>query len=710
MPEAFDPYRKWLGIPPKDRPPNNRPPNHYRLLSLELFEDDADVISNAADRQMAHVRTFQTGPHSDLSQKLLNELSAARVCLLNRERKAEYDAALRREFAAREAAAAAAMAAPPAPLRAAQPLAAPLPTARPIMPTAVIPVSTPFTAPARAVGRPLDTPAAPFVTRYAPRRRGGGWQVPAAAVAICALLAGAAYVVFKQSRPPADGLPPRDNQNVVAKHPPDDSQEKRNGKRRTDARIKTEPTKPDKPDENKPDDLKPPSGGSPINVLPGPVDLLQLPGQVDLLGRIDVDRDRVAGQWKRDAEGVVSPAGGLARLKIPYAVPKEYVVTVEVERLTGDEAFGVGLASGEWWTPAWLDGRKLFPTGLHGIQGSAKGAKTGRLPVGKRVTLGYCVRDTGVVLLQPVNGASASWRGIINWRGDFGSWNWPGSWDAPEKGRLEFAAIKDHQARLETDANDPAANLAVGRFYCFGKKDWDRGLPRLAAGGDPALKELAQRELAKPNGAEEEKSLGDDWWDMSRKEKGAVKAALAGRAGFWYRRALTFLSGIEKEAVEARLEEIGADGLADKTQFLSELTQTNVVVANNGFAKGKNAATNTPLTFLGKESPHGLFTHPDNNSTASVRYDLEKKARRLALNVAIDDGAVITPRCSLVFQVWGDDKLLWSSVPIIAKGQVAGCELNVANVKVLELRVMCAGRSNSSAYAVWLEPRVTWKY
>ncbi|HUY36921.1 MAG TPA: NPCBM/NEW2 domain-containing protein [Pirellulales bacterium] len=274
----------------------------------------------------------------------------------------------------------------------------------------------------------------------------------------------------------------------------------------------------------------------------------------------------------------------------------------------------------------------------------------------------------------------------------------------------QFAAIKDHLARLETDANDPAANLAVGRFYCFGKKDWDRGLPRLAAGGDPALKELARRELAKPNGAEEEKSLGDDWWDMSRKEKGAVKAALASRAGFWYRRAVTVLSGIEKEAVEARLEKIGADGLADKTQFLSELTQTNVVVANNGFAKGKNAATNKPLTFLGKESPHGLFTHPDNNSTASVRYDLEKKARRLALNVAIDDGAVITPRCSLVFQVWGDDKLLWSSVPIIAKGQVAGCEIPLANVKVLELRVMCAGRSNSSAYAVWLEPRVTWKY
>ena len=90
MPEAFDPYRKWLGIPPGERPPN-----HYRLLGLGLFEDDADAISNAADRQMGHLRTFQSGPHSALSQQLLNELSAARVCLLDPARKAEYDNRLR---------------------------------------------------------------------------------------------------------------------------------------------------------------------------------------------------------------------------------------------------------------------------------------------------------------------------------------------------------------------------------------------------------------------------------------------------------------------------------------------------------------------------------------------------------------------------------------------------------------------------------------
>ena len=87
---SFDPYRKWLGIPREEQPAN-----HYRLLGIRLFEDDPDVISNAADRQMAHVRNFQSGQHSTLSQQLLNELSAARLCLLTPEKKAAYDAQLR---------------------------------------------------------------------------------------------------------------------------------------------------------------------------------------------------------------------------------------------------------------------------------------------------------------------------------------------------------------------------------------------------------------------------------------------------------------------------------------------------------------------------------------------------------------------------------------------------------------------------------------
>src|SRR5208282_1994 len=97
--QTFDPYHKWLGISPKDQPPH-----YYRLLAIDLFESDAEVISAAADKQMAFIRSFQTGKNSQFSQKILNEIAAARVCLLNAAKKAEYDLTLRARIAAAGAA------------------------------------------------------------------------------------------------------------------------------------------------------------------------------------------------------------------------------------------------------------------------------------------------------------------------------------------------------------------------------------------------------------------------------------------------------------------------------------------------------------------------------------------------------------------------------------------------------------------------------
>jgi hypothetical protein len=87
---AFDPYHKWLGIPPSEQPPD-----YYRLLGVPQFETDADVIAISADRQMAHVKSFATGRYSTSSQKLLSELSRARVCLLKPTSKQAYDDRIR---------------------------------------------------------------------------------------------------------------------------------------------------------------------------------------------------------------------------------------------------------------------------------------------------------------------------------------------------------------------------------------------------------------------------------------------------------------------------------------------------------------------------------------------------------------------------------------------------------------------------------------
>ena len=86
----FDPYHKWLGIPR-----NDQPPHHYRLLGIELFESDPDVIDAATEQRASFVRQCATGQHMAESQKLLNEIAIARLCLLNAAQRQEYDRALR---------------------------------------------------------------------------------------------------------------------------------------------------------------------------------------------------------------------------------------------------------------------------------------------------------------------------------------------------------------------------------------------------------------------------------------------------------------------------------------------------------------------------------------------------------------------------------------------------------------------------------------
>lgn len=86
----FDPYRKWLGIPEQFRPPT-----HYQLLGIGADEQDRDVIEAAAIRQSAYVRNFQNGPNGDEAARLLNEIAAARGCLLDAAKRAAYDATIR---------------------------------------------------------------------------------------------------------------------------------------------------------------------------------------------------------------------------------------------------------------------------------------------------------------------------------------------------------------------------------------------------------------------------------------------------------------------------------------------------------------------------------------------------------------------------------------------------------------------------------------
>jgi hypothetical protein len=138
MAESFDPYYTWLGIPPEEQPAD-----HYRLLGVRRFEANEEVIINASDQRMSYIRTFQTGKRSKESQALLNELSAAQVCLLNADKKRAYDEGLRRKLGQNSTN---------------QPAARPVeaqPAARPApVPARTLPVASPL--------RPSATPSQPL--------------------------------------------------------------------------------------------------------------------------------------------------------------------------------------------------------------------------------------------------------------------------------------------------------------------------------------------------------------------------------------------------------------------------------------------------------------------------------------------------------------------------------------------------------------------
>jgi hypothetical protein len=87
--DLFNPYSEWLGVQS-----TAAKPNHYELLGLAPYESKPEVITAAANTQMAKVRSVRPGSHIDEWRQLLDELEIAKRCLLDAE-KSRYDDLLR---------------------------------------------------------------------------------------------------------------------------------------------------------------------------------------------------------------------------------------------------------------------------------------------------------------------------------------------------------------------------------------------------------------------------------------------------------------------------------------------------------------------------------------------------------------------------------------------------------------------------------------
>jgi len=116
----------------------------------------------------------------------------------------------------------------------------------------------------------------------------------------------------------------------------------------------------------------------------------------------------------------------------------------------------------------------------------------------------------------------------------------------------EFLHAQASLKTLQEKPDDPKANPAVGRYFCFAKGDFKSGLPMLVKGGEPALASLASRDLAGVSGFDDKQKLGDAWADYGLKHQDVSRGCMI-RSQFWYLSAMKEAKGLARAVLMKKL-------------------------------------------------------------------------------------------------------------------------------------------------------------
>ena len=331
---------------------------------------------------MSHLRGMQTGKHAALSQRLLNEISAAKLCLLNPGKKAEYDRQLRAKFEA--------LAQPVASVEVAQAASAsPLETL----------IDIQQIVSGKSAGRSIR-----------PNKRTLPLPALIAAGGLAAAVAGiAAFWQFgassrtgsqrgrrgfgfdRSAPPPAKTGPPAPEGNDKTNSATTSGEKTGAGGTSGEDRPPTVPpavggVKGIAAADNDSDDTRSDNTAADDSVAND--DEFWTPGAgttdkpppatasgkrneiVDLLKLIEPARDSISGGWTRDGGALVSPPGvPFARLQVPYAPPAAYQLTAVVERAAAGDSFSLGLVVGTSQPAVVLDGWNNKKSGIAMVDG-----------------------------------------------------------------------------------------------------------------------------------------------------------------------------------------------------------------------------------------------------------------------------------------------------------------------------------------------------
>ncbi|GMF34709.1 unnamed protein product [Phytophthora fragariaefolia] len=146
--------------------------------------------------------------------------------------------------------------------------------------------------------------------------------------------------------------------------------------------------------------------------------------------------------------------------------------------------------------------------------------------------------------------------------------------------------------------------------------------------------------------------------------------------------------------------------------FISTLREYHFSVGYGTLGKGNQLgyASNGDCQTVhvnGEAKQRCLSTHPPSQGDAYVIYDLAEAYHTITGEVALNDDTrndfLENGGVSLIFKIFGDERLLWQSKPVAEIHLVEEFEVSVRNVRMLELKVSCVG-SNHCAHAVWVDP------
>jgi hypothetical protein len=128
----------------------------------------------------------------------------------------------------------------------------------------------------------------------------------------------------------------------------------------------------------------------------------------------------------------------------------------------------------------------------------------------------------------------------------------------------QYALVTAAGKKLQTDKGNAQARGVIGRWHCFIKAEWDKGLPMLAGGDDAKQKAIAQVELSKPTEATAQVTLADGWWRLSQSMTDPAKGHTQAHAAQWYRKALPGLKGLVRKKAEIRMAFIDERAVSPK--------------------------------------------------------------------------------------------------------------------------------------------------